>query len=77
MERFDYPRERLFCARCGSECVPCGHLTSRFLLCPNHGEFTVAPVVVQQGSSWWIHHQTAQDRAMWRTCRALDAEDAG
>lgn len=73
VEPFNHPVERLFCARCGTQCVEMGHLTSTFLLCPKHGEFTIAPVVMKnENGAWEIRHQDSQAEAMWNTCRYVD-----
>lgn len=74
---FDIERESLYCARCGRKCVPVGHLTGRFLMCPVHGEFTIAPVVMQHEDGWRIHHRDDQARAMWETCRYVDEPGTG
>lgn len=72
---FAHPVERLFCGRCGRQCVPQGHMFGRFLLCPSHGEFTVAPVVSQDRTGEWvIHFDDEGEMAMWDTCRHLDAQ---
>jgi hypothetical protein len=87
-ERFDYPNEKTFCSRCGQECQPLGHLMSRFLMCPTHGEFTIAPVVIQKtdqfdfetgeivpgDDTWEISFNDEQDKAMWEACREIDAQ---
>ena len=73
-ERFDYPDEKTFCARCGQECQPLGHLMCRFLMCPTHGEFTIAPVVIEDTFGWWITFSDEQAKSMWETCRYVDAQ---
>lgn len=73
---FDPAVEKLYCSRCGRECEPRGHLLSQFLLCPVHGEFTIAPVVVHTGLGWRIE-ATEQMISMWETCRYLDRSGLG
>lgn len=78
---FDPDRESLYCGRCGQKCEPLGHLMSIFLLCPTHGEFTIAPVVMRntrnafhpEGDNKWYMHCDATVQGMWETCRHLDA----
>lgn len=84
---FDPEKESIFCARCGRKCEPLGHLMAMFLLCPTHGEFTIAPVVMQNADkfdlntgevvkgdrSWSIKFDSEQDRMEWQTCREIDA----
>jgi len=47
-------------------------VTGRFLLCPNHGEFTMAPVVMELTTGWVIQFPTETHKAMWETCRYID-----
>lgn len=44
---FDPDAQSLWCSRCGSKLEKSGHMFSEFLLCPRHGEFTIAPVVMR------------------------------
>ncbi len=83
-EPFDITTEKLFCSSCGSECVPRGHLMAEFLLCPNHGEFTFAPIVMHEEtlgalgrmeSRWMIHHRNKQEKQMWETAKYLSGVD--
>jgi hypothetical protein len=71
---FDYPNEKVVCARDGQECQPLGHLLSRFLLCPTHGEFTIAPVVMEQTTGWVIVFEDVQAKSMWEAARYIDAQ---
>lgn len=78
---FDPKAESVFCARCGTKLEPLGHLMARFLLCPTHGEFTIAPVVIEgrdtetfvSTGKWEIHFDDEQAQTMWETCRGIDA----
>lgn len=83
---FDIETEMMFCGRCGKRCVPQGHLMMQFLLCPDHGEFTIAPVVMFDGKDatfnpegtdkWYIQcDQTVA--SMWDTCKFVDAIPGG
>lgn len=45
---FDPDTEVLYCSRDGAKLEKSGHLFSEFMLCPNHGEFTIAPVVMRE-----------------------------
>lgn len=79
---FNYPTEKIYCGRCGKECVPLGHLMSEFLMCPTHGEFTIAPVVTRKydqvtykhDGKWYIHFNDATEQGMWETCRSVDEQ---
>jgi hypothetical protein len=70
--RFNYPDEKTFCARCGQECQPLGHMMARFLMCPTHGEFTIAPVVIEDSTGWWISFADDTEKSTWETCRYVD-----
>ena len=48
---FDPETESIYCSRCGSKLDASSHMFSEFMLCPKHGEFTIAPVVVRE-SLW-------------------------
>lgn len=87
---FDIEKESLYCGACGQKCVVMGHMTGRFLLCPTHGEFTIAPVVMfvhahnafmlERGldneGQWEIQFESETSRAMWETCRFLTDDAA-
>lgn len=45
---FDPKVDRMFCSYCGTQLVKSGHIASEFMLCPNHGEFTIAPVIMRE-----------------------------
>lgn len=76
IEPFDMDNESVFCARCGRKCEMLGHLMSQFMLCPVHGEFTIAPVVMRHPNGGWnIHFKDDQEKAMWDTCRQVDKEN--
>jgi hypothetical protein len=45
---FDPDTESLYCSRDGIKLEKSGHMFSEFLLCPRHGEFTIAPVVIRE-----------------------------
>lgn len=69
---FDIEKERIYCSNCGQQCVPMGHIMSKFLLCPTHGEFTIAPVVIMVDGQWMIEHRDQTAKAMWETCRGFN-----
>lgn len=78
---FDPETEAIYCARCGQRLVESGHMLYLFLLCPTHGEFTIAPVVMRvddlvtgDEGHWEIHFKDRQDLSMWETCQYIDAE---
>lgn len=74
-EPFDIETEKLFCARCGRQCEPLGHMMGMFLLCPVHGEFTMAPTVMKDDyGKWNIHYRDEHDmwKQMWDSCKAID-----
>lgn len=73
-EEFDITKESLYCSRCGTKCEPLGHLMTTFLICPTHGEFTIAPVVVGREGKWYIHFDNEIDQSMWNTCRYVDEQ---
>lgn len=69
---FDPDSEPIFDARCGRKLEPIGHGFALFMLCPVHGEFTIAPMVIKLDTGWVIEHRDAQAEGMWETCRAID-----
>lgn len=47
-EDFDPETESIFCSRCGSRLEKSGHMFNEFMLCPKHGEFTLAPIIIRE-----------------------------
>lgn len=45
---FDPETQSLYCSWDGLKLEQSGHMFSEFLLCPRHGEFTIAPVVMKE-----------------------------
>lgn len=45
---FDPEAESMYCSRDGIKLVPSGHMFSEFMMCPRHGEFTIAPVIMRE-----------------------------
>ena len=45
---FDPETESLYCSRDGLKLEKSGHMFFEFMLCPRHGEFTMAPVVMRE-----------------------------
>lgn len=73
---FDPSTDKVFCSFCGQQCVEGGHMVSTFMMCPTHGEFTIAPVVIKRGDNWVIStDQTTAD--MWKTCKLLSERASG
>lgn len=66
--------QMLYCSFCGRRCKPLGHIMTTFLLCPVHGEFTIAPLVVRREEGWFIEFATEQEMMMWQTCEYLDGK---
>ena len=80
---FDPATERIYCVRCGAQCEPHGHMAFSFIMCPTHGEFTIAPVVMLNAKNvitpdgddkWYIHFKSQTEAASWETCKWVDAE---
>ena len=70
---FDPETEFLYCSRCGLKLEKSSHMFSQFLMCPRHGEFTMAPVVMKEDDSWFIE-LTQTEAGMWETCKYLDSQ---
>lgn len=68
---FDIENDKLFCAWDGKQCTPMGHMFSTFLLCPDHGEFTWAPVVIFRDGKWQYSFHSATDYGMYSNAKAL------
>lgn len=68
---FDPATQKVFCSYCGRELVVGGHMFRVGMMCPQHGEFTIAPVVMQYKDGWGLHFKDEQDKAMWETCKYL------
>ena len=71
---FDIEKESVYCAFCGKKREPAGHITSQFLMCPDHGEFTPYPVVVMRNGKWNIIFQSETALHSWNTCKGLEED---
>ncbi len=45
---------------------------TRFLLCPKHGEFTIAPIIVLKDAGWVMLTDEVIG-SMWETYKVVDA----
>ena len=86
--KFDIDKDNVFCGYCGTERVIRGHMTSTFLMCPKHGEFTIGPTIMLNDGNpfdpddngdglWYIHHEDEINKMMWETCALLDSPPSG
>lgn len=79
---FDPETQSLWCSRCGQKLVKSGHMMSEFMLCPTHGEFTMAPVVMREpervlGGPPDFHFVASESPDAGRWFMHLDAMTAG
>lgn len=71
----DPDTEPVYCSSDGLRLEKSGHLTSSFLLCPVHGEFTIAPIVIKLGSKWFFAFEDQQAKSMWKTARYVNEQE--
>ncbi len=85
IKEIDVDKQPIYCSFCGSQLVKMGHMFNEFMMCPKHGEFTIAPVVMRDTGSptdetdmgdgrWYINLEDEQGKMMWETCELVDKD---
>lgn len=73
---FDPSKQKVYCSHCGRELVLGGHMFREGLMCPQHGEFTIAPMVTKYRDGWAIEFHDETEKGMWETCNDLTETDS-
>lgn len=81
----DVDKQPVFCSFCGSQLEKMNHMFNAFMMCPKHGEFTIAPVIMRDtgdpmnehdrgDGKWYINLVDETMKMMWETCEQVDRE---
>lgn len=84
-KEIDIDKQPVFCSFCGSQLEKMNHMFNEYMMCPKHGEFTIAPVIIRDNGDpmneldngdgkWYINLRDEQGKMMWETCEYVDNE---